>query len=247
MQGVDCIIAHPKVSPTCIHSSYSESRLFKSRRRSRGQGLVEFTILLPLLLILLAVSIDFGRLFTGWVGLNNATRIAANYGAAVPNPPGGWGIGSEYDTTVRREASTANCALPAGPLPAPVFTPDTKVGSEARATLTCKFHLLTPILGSVISNVAGDITMGATSVFIVRSGGIPGVPDPPPDPCVAPDLVVPNLVGLTVDQARTAWTGAGFTGPFNPSTGVPNKIVTGQIPDVGACRAPTQTVFVEHT
>jgi hypothetical protein len=212
----------------------------KTKRRERGQSLVEFTLVLPLILILLAVSIDMGRLFMGWVGLNNAVRIAANYAAAVPTGP--FTAGSEYELTVRRDTTTSNC--PPTTVAAPVFNPNTSVGSQATVELTCTFRLLTPILGSIVGN---QFQMSARAVFIVRSGDIAGVPVPPPPPCTAPNLAVPNLVGLEVQDARTAWTAAGFTGSFSPSSGVPNKTVTGQIPDVGACRAPTQSVFVTHT
>jgi len=219
-----------------------EGASLKTRRSERGQSLVEFTLVLPLILILLAVSVDMGRLFMGWVGLNNAVRIAANYAGAKPTGP--FVAGSEYDLTVRRDTTTSNCPLPAGTLPPPVFNPNTSVGSQATVELTCTFRLLTPVLGSIIGD---QLQLSAKSVFIVRSGDIAGVPVPPPPPCTAPNLVVPNLVGLEVQDARTTWTAAGFTGSFSPSSGSPTKIVTGQIPDVGACRAATQSVAVTHT
>ena len=53
--------------------------------RSRGQSLVEFALVLPLILLLMLIAIDFGRVFLGWVGLNNAARVAANYAAMHPN------------------------------------------------------------------------------------------------------------------------------------------------------------------
>ena len=39
--------------------------------RSRGQSLVEFALVLPMILLLMLIAIDFGRVFLGWVGLNN--------------------------------------------------------------------------------------------------------------------------------------------------------------------------------
>ena len=45
---------------------------------SRGQAMVEFALILPLLLLVLLLAIDFGRVFFGWVALNNASRIAAS-------------------------------------------------------------------------------------------------------------------------------------------------------------------------
>lgn len=195
--------------------------------------------MLPLILLLVAAAVDLGRLFTGWVGLNNTARIAANYAASVPKGP--FTAGSTYETTVRNDSTTINCTIPT--IPAPVFTPDNEVGSEAKVELSCTFRLLTPILGSIVGD---QLTLSAKSIFIVRSGDIPGVPVPPPPPCEAPNLSVPNLVGLTMTEARAAWTAAGFTGSFSPN-GANTKTVTGQIPDVGACRPPSQSVVVTHT
>src|SRR6188768_643129 len=55
------------------------------RPPSRGQALVEFAIVLPLLAVLLVMAIDFGRVFFGWVSLTNAARIGANYAGYTPD------------------------------------------------------------------------------------------------------------------------------------------------------------------
>ena len=49
------------------------------RHPTRGQGMVEFALVLPLLVVLLVMAIDFGRVFFQWVGVTNASRIGANY------------------------------------------------------------------------------------------------------------------------------------------------------------------------
>ena len=60
-----------------------------ARAQPRGQALVEFALILPLLVLLLLLAIDFGRVFFGWVALNNAARIAANEAAVQPAGLGG--------------------------------------------------------------------------------------------------------------------------------------------------------------
>src|SRR5262245_20990938 len=61
----------------------------RGRRRlsldPRGQGLVEFAIAFPVVMLMIAFGIDFGRVFLGWVTLNNAVREAANYAAMNPD------------------------------------------------------------------------------------------------------------------------------------------------------------------
>jgi hypothetical protein len=75
-------------------------------------------------------------------------------------------------------------------------------------------------------------------------------PSPTPRPTPTPDptpscKVVPNLVGSTVQAARTAWTAAGFTGALSP-LGHNAAIVTKQNQSVGACLPASTTVTVEY-
>ena len=49
--------------------------------RPRGQSLVEFALLLPLVLFLMVAIADFGRLFNSMIAVESAAREAADYGA----------------------------------------------------------------------------------------------------------------------------------------------------------------------
>ena len=40
--------------------------------------------MLPILALLLVMAVDFGRVFFGWVALQNAARIGADYAASGP-------------------------------------------------------------------------------------------------------------------------------------------------------------------
>ena len=53
-------------------------------RRERGQSLVETAIVLPILLLLLAAVIDFGRAFDAYIVLTNAAREGARFGSVKP-------------------------------------------------------------------------------------------------------------------------------------------------------------------
>ena len=50
--------------------------------RVSGQGLVEFALVLPLLLLLIFGLVEFGRLFQAWLTLEHAARQAARYAAS---------------------------------------------------------------------------------------------------------------------------------------------------------------------
>ena len=56
-------------------------------RRERGQSLVETAIVFPILLLLLAAVIDFGRVFDASIVLTNAVRQGARFGSSyIPEP-----------------------------------------------------------------------------------------------------------------------------------------------------------------
>src|SRR5207237_7287318 len=53
------------------------------RRVARGQALVEFAFVAPVLVLLLASLVQFGLIFERQIGINNAAREAARRGAAL--------------------------------------------------------------------------------------------------------------------------------------------------------------------
>ncbi|MBE9508226.1 MAG: pilus assembly protein, partial [Chloroflexi bacterium] len=62
-----------------------KSRLFPSpERRSAGQGLVEFALVLPFLLLLLLGIIEFSYIFAAYTSLFNAAREGVRYGVVQP-------------------------------------------------------------------------------------------------------------------------------------------------------------------
>ncbi len=52
-------------------------------RKTRGQALVEFALVLPMLLLLLTASIDFGWMMFNYVSLYNGLREGIRYGSVA--------------------------------------------------------------------------------------------------------------------------------------------------------------------
>ena len=145
----------------------------RSRPRSGGQSLVEFALLIPGLLLFMLVALDFGRVYLGYVNLQNLTRIAANY--AANDPTADFAAGSDYEQLVMRDASATNCDLDptwAADFP-PAFTDtngdgdNTGLGDTVEVSLTCSFDILTPIITNIL---ADEIDVSATAVFPIKQG-----------------------------------------------------------------------------
>lgn len=198
------------------------------RLSPRGQGLVEFAISLPVVLLMILMGIDFGRVFLGWVTLNQAVREAANFAAYNPD---GWspknaGVVTEYERLIATEAAAINCVLPS-PIPDPAFPSGNGIGDPAVVAITCKFGLITPLISSIVGQ---QLDVSASASFPIRSGAIQGVPvgsaapgpttslspvsiTPPPPPTATPIpmCTVPNLIGVDSNNAvNNFWKPAGF-------------------------------------
>jgi len=155
-----------------------------TRHGEAGQSLAEFTLTIPMVLLMVLFGLDFGRVFLGWVALNNAAREAANYAAMNPDAwtlPYNLAVQAEYNRLVTTEASNINCTL--GAIPNPTFGSGTSIGAPAEVKLTCAFSLITPFIGAITGN---PIPVSASSAFPVRSGLIEGIPTPAPTPSPTP-------------------------------------------------------------
>jgi hypothetical protein len=236
-------------------------RLFSRARSGRGQGLVEFALILPVLILIVLIALDFGRALYGWVVLQNATRIAANYAAVYPEGWEGAGdpsIQADYEELLENDLDTANCSAPATP-PPPQFAdgPDTPAGGGSPDTdfdigdtvvveLSCSFTPLTPIIGGIVGN---SVQLAARSEFRIRAGDIIGLPHPTqiPVPCTTvPDLTDNAGNPETVDEARSEWTGSGFIGTFDPANGHDAEIVLTQDIAAGTCAPSYSAITVTY-
>ena len=65
------------------------------------------------------VALDFGRVYLGWVNLQNMTRIAANFAAnnaEAWGTPGDAAVKARYQELIANDARAINCAA-TGPDP----------------------------------------------------------------------------------------------------------------------------------
>ena len=157
----------PPVPPTLGPSDRARSS------RIRGQSVVEFALIVPILLLILAGAIDLGRAFYAYVAVENAAKEGALYGARHPlcvdsaTCPTG-----SVTSIVQGEASnlalttTVACRTPAGALVQPIN--DCVNGDLYVVNVTHSFRLVTPILGDLM---ASTLTLAATSQATVIEDG----------------------------------------------------------------------------
>lgn len=217
-----------------------------ARARARGQSLVEFAIVIPVLLLILLAAVDFGRVYLGWVNLNNVARVGANFAALNAD---GWQYGGDstlqarYRELMGKDARGNDCTLP-GTLPAPTF-PDTTntydVGKRVRVDLTCTFRLFTPFISNIIGDGSGNVPVTASAIFNIRTGAIGdttvggNVPPPTPSPSPAP-TAAPTPSPTPAPTAEPTATVPGSTpGPTEEPTATPRPVV------VSFYGAPTTT------
>jgi hypothetical protein len=242
------------------------------RNRTRGQALVEMAIILPLLAVFLVMAIDAGRMFFGWVALQNASRIGADYVASHADswtPP----ITvlkqrdqDRYKLLVAQDLQALGCQ--AGfVVPPPDFDPDGdgtddfSDGAPVRVELECPFPLLTPLASIFLGD---PFTMHARSDFAINRtyvGGLPVLnPTPPPpgggptpSPTATPfptptptpgTCVAPDFDGPTQVRRNQAQAMWTAAGFTTPLVfqGNGNFVIQGQAPLEGNQSGPCNTV-----
>jgi hypothetical protein len=107
------------------------------KKSERGQSLVEFTLLLPLLMFLLLGLLDVGRLYYAYVAVTDAASEGANYGARNPGDM----------TQIKLRASEALDGL------VQVGTDDVTITSSSdliTVTVTYDHKLVTPFVNAIV-------------------------------------------------------------------------------------------------
>lgn len=124
------------------------------RRRSRGQGLVEFALVFPVLILILLAIFDLGRAVFAFNALGNAAREGTR--VAIVNQD----VASikqrvlTFSPTINPNDPPTTIAISSAACPTE-FT----LGCDITVQVDTTFTLLTPI----VSNIVGDIAMHVTS------------------------------------------------------------------------------------
>ena len=123
----------------------------QGRRGERGQAVVEFVFIANLLLVLLYVTWQFGTLFSNYIDVTDAARVAARkaatYGAdpAIPNDT----VSRDAAQVAADQAARSSASVPDMEL-RPLDAPTWAAGQEVTATVRAPYSL--NIFGLVVSS-----------------------------------------------------------------------------------------------
>lgn len=127
------------------------SRRLLGREASRGQGLVEFALIFPILMLLLVAIFDVGRLVFAYNDITNAARVGAR--VAIVNQASG---AAQAATINQAALGLANADVTVSYLE-PDLSADCaspyKLGCVAEVTVEFDWQAITPIIGSFLGPV----------------------------------------------------------------------------------------------
>jgi hypothetical protein len=116
----------------------------KSLRNEKGQSLVEFAILLPILLLLLMGILEFGIILNSYLTINNASREGARLGIVS-----GSNIEiNELITNISPNLDTANLIVNITPLEG-IRTS----GETITVEIIYNYQVIIPIISNILNNV----------------------------------------------------------------------------------------------
>ena len=262
----------PRAPAPAVERGPRHEPLNVDRPRRRGQGFVEFALILPVFLLIFAATLDLGRVFYAQISLTNAAREGAFQAARTPES---FEEGQPCDTATNLvvcrvlleskdsfvEVQPADVAMACTPSAC-----TRAVGNTVQVTVQGSFVLLTPILSAVLGGQTLTLSGAATAqleVFTAAPSPTPSptptaspVPSttPSPDPSASPSasptpacVNPPNVIDMVPAEADALITVGGFTplGYGDLTTGTKNRIQE-QNPDSTACVTSGATVSYHY-
>ncbi|HZH89506.1 MAG TPA: TadE/TadG family type IV pilus assembly protein [Pyrinomonadaceae bacterium] len=141
-------------------------RALKAWRDERGTQLVELAIVMPILLLLLGATAEFGRFFHTYTTLLKGTRAAARY--IVSQPPGE-GTAAARNLVVYGNTTGAGAPIAAGLTTANIKITSKASGSGATQTVEIQNFTYVPLfdLGKLTrsSKLSLGVNVGAKSTM----------------------------------------------------------------------------------
>jgi Flp pilus assembly protein TadG len=130
-------------------------KLIRARRKNgeKGQALVEFTLLVPIFLLLLFAIVDFGMGFHAWITVTNSAREGARLGA----------VSAAQTDIMDRVYQTADLPNESTQMTVTVTNAQGSPGTSVVVAVDYDYDLITPLAG-LIQFFSGNV-IGPTLTF----------------------------------------------------------------------------------
>ncbi|MBS3900500.1 MAG: pilus assembly protein [Dethiobacter sp.] len=126
--------------------------LLRCKNEQKGQALVEFALVLPLILLLLLGIVELGRVSNAYLVVIHAARHGARHAA----------VGAT-NAEIISSVNQASLPLNPGKLIISILPEQGRLaGSDVRVVVSYPLRLITPLAGNLLNNpviVRGEITM----------------------------------------------------------------------------------------
>jgi len=113
----------------------------KAFKNEKGQGLVEFALIVPILILILMAIIEFGFMFNTFLSLSNGVREGGRLAALGGN-----------DAAIEMKIITSGGLLEAGNIQVSINPSTRHRGDEIKIAATYRYYFITPILGGILSS-----------------------------------------------------------------------------------------------
>jgi hypothetical protein len=132
-------------------------RKLQSLSAESGTAVVEFTLVLPLLLLLVLGALDLGKAFNYWIDETHLAHEGARFAAVDKNPGGG----ATLQESIKQRANTPELE---GALQVCISFPNgPTVGEPVEVEVRSTYHFLSFISGEL--SIAPDKELRATSTM----------------------------------------------------------------------------------
>ena len=125
-------------------------------KNEKGQAMVEFALVLPILIMLVCGICEFGWIFSNQIIANNASREAARFAAVHLNDDGLASVRAHADSIASNYSSTFDIEIP---MP---------TSEQVTVNLSGKIPLLTPFFNAVLESPDGDDCYDLTALCTMR-------------------------------------------------------------------------------
>nr|HID13799.1 pilus assembly protein [Anaerolineae bacterium] len=131
----------------------------KRTQKEKGQSLIEFALLLPVLLIVLAGVLDLGRLYYAYVAVSDAAAEGAAYAAIHPD---------DTEGVVERAQAASSGLVEIDEGLVEIDCPTVAPGAPVTVTVSYTFTVATPFINAMVPD--GVLMLRAVATDVILTG-----------------------------------------------------------------------------